>query len=199
MHRPPKPNQRSSKVEMQKTQFPPSEALYPVPVVLVSSGSGERFNIITIAWCGVVCSSPPLLSISIRPSRYSNKLIRDTGDFVINVPDETLLKKTDLCGIISGRDKDKFKLCNFTKTASSKISSPMIEECPVNIECKLKEVISLGAHDMFIGEVMASHADRSILDKDGHMDYARARPIVYNRGEYWNLGKKIGLYGVCGK
>lgn len=184
---------------MQKKQFPPSEALYPVPVVLVSSGTMERPNIITIAWCGVVCSGPPLLSVSIRPSRYSHKLIKDTGDFAINIPGEELIKKTDLCGIISGASKDKFKLCSFTKVASSKIVSPMIQECPANIECKLKEVISLGAHDMFIGEVVAFHVDESVLGENGRLDYKKAKPIVYNQGEYWNLGKRIGSYGFSGK
>ena len=180
---------------MQKKQFPPSEALYPVPVVLVSCGDKERSNIITIAWCGVVCSKPPLLSISIRPSRHSHKIIKDTGDFVINIPTEALIKKVDICGIVSGRDKDKFKLCEFTKTPSSKINSPMIEECPVNIECKLKDVISLGAHDMFIGECIVLHADKSVLDQKGRIDYKKAKPVVYNQGEYWNLGETIGRYG----
>ena len=184
---------------MQKKQFPPSESLYPVPVVLVSSGDKEGSDIITIAWCGVVCSAPPLLSVSIRPSRFSHGIISRVRDFVINIPSEDLIRKTDLCGIVSGRDKDKFKLCKFTKTPSSKISSPMISECPVNIECALKDILHLGAHDMFIGEVLAFHADESLLDKNGKVDYEKAKPVVYNQGEYWNLGKKIGRYGFSGK
>ena len=184
---------------MPKFEFPPSEALYPVPVVLVSCGRAENANIITIAWCGVVCSKPPQVSISIRPSRYSHQLIKDTGDFVINIPTEDLLKKCDICGTVSGREKDKFNMCGFTKVKASKVSAPMIEECPVNIECKLREIKKLGAHDMFIGEVVAVHADKPLLDKDGHIDYKKARPFVYNQGTYWNMGERIGYYGFSGK
>lgn len=186
---------------MPKLELPPSEALYPAPVVLVScvDKHNQKANIITLAWCGVICSNPPLLSISIRPSRYSHKIIKEAGDFVINIPTKDMLKKTDLCGTRSGKDIDKFKLCSFSKIPSSKISSPMIKECPFNIECVLKEVLQLGSHDMFIGEVVAIHADSDITDDDGNIDYAKAKPFVYNQGEYWDLGKKIGYYGCSGK
>lgn len=184
---------------LQRLELRPSEALYPVPVVLVSCGSIARANIITIAWCGVVCSSPPLLSISIRPSRHSHRLIKEAKDFVINMPTAKLIKKTDLCGITSGGDTDKFKLCGFTKIPSKKITSVMIKECPVNIECKLKKIINLGAHDMFIGEVVLVHALKKVLAPDGRIDYKKADPAVFNQGEYWSLGKKIGRYGFSGK
>ena len=184
---------------MQKIKLPPSEALYPVPVVLVSSGSMEKANIITIAWCGVVCSMPPLLSISIRPSRHSHKIISEHRDFVVNIPGEDLLEKVDFCGVASGSSTDKFKSCAFTKADSSVVSAPLIMECPVNIECKMIKSLKLGAHDIFIGEVVAVHADRDILDKDGRIDFKLARPFVYNRGEYWNLGKKIGDHGFSSK
>lgn len=184
---------------MPKINLPPNEALYPLPVVLVSSGNKDKANIITIAWCGVVCSQPPFLSISIRPSRYSHKIISETNNFAINIPNEKLLKKTDFCGIVSGRSADKFKSCNFTKAASSKISSPIIAQCPVNIECKVVKSIKLGTHDMFIGEAVAVHADKNILDKKGSIDYAKAKPFVFNCGEYWNLRKKIGYYGFSSK
>lgn len=186
---------------MAKLEFPPSESLYPVPVVLVSciDKKGERANIITIAWCGIVCSNPPLMSISIRPSRYSNDLITQTGDFAVNIPTQEIIKKADMCGLASGKDKDKFKSYGFTKMASSKISSPLIKECPVNIECKLQSVTKLGSHDMFIGEVVSVHIDEEIADKGGHIDYKKARPFVFNRGEYWNLGKCIGSYGYSAK
>lgn len=184
---------------MPRSEFPPSEALYPVPVVLVSCGSAENANVITVAWCGVVCSKPPLLSISIRPSRHSNKLIREVNDFVVNMPTEELIKNVDLCGTTSGADRDKFSLCNFTKIPSKKITSVMIEECPVNIECKLNSVTKLGTHDMFIGEVVTVHVDKSILSSDGGVDYKKAKPIVYNQGEYWGMGEKIGSYGFSGK
>jgi len=186
---------------MSKLEIPPNEALYPVPVVLVTCIDRKRKkpNIITIAWCGVVASKPPLVSISIRPSRYSHALIKDGGEFVINIPTKDIMKKADLCGIRSGRDIDKFQACSFTSVPATVVSSPMIKECPVNIECKLKEVVSLGSHDMFIGEVVAVHADKDIVSAKGGIDYEKAKPFVYNQGEYWDLGKKIGFYGCSAK
>ena len=186
---------------MPKTDFPPREGLFPLPVVLVSSidKATQIPTIITIAWCGVVCSDPALLSISIRPSRHSYRLIKEAGDFVINIPTSSMLKQVDLCGIHSGRNIDKFKVCSFTSEKSSKTSSPLIKECPVNIEARVKEIIPLGAHDMFIGEVLLIHVDNKILvPKDG-IDYAKARPFVFNQGEYWDLGKRIGYYGFSAK
>ena len=184
---------------MPKIPLPPSEALYPVPVVLVSSGDKDEANIITIAWCGVVCSKPPMLSISVRPGRHSHKIIKQKGNFVVNIPREDLLKKCDYCGMVSGSNTNKFKACNFTMTPSSKISSPMIEECPVNIECNVIKSLELGAHDIFIGEIVAVHADKDMMSKDGKIDFEKAKPIVYNHGEYWNLGAKIGYYGFSSK
>ena len=185
---------------MPKTRLPPQvEALYPVPVVLVSSGNKDKSNIITIAWCGVVCSDPPMVSVSVRPSRYSHEIINSTGDFVVNIPRVELLEKCDLCGMISGRATDKFMACGFTAIPSSKVSSPMIQECPVNIECKVTKTLKLGAHDMFIAQVVAVHADDEILGKDGSIDCGKARPVVYNRGEYWDLGNMIGRHGFSSK
>src|SRR3989338_3312063 len=162
---------------MAKLLIPPNEALYPVPIVLVSctDEGNKKANILTIAWCGVVCSKPPLISISIRPSRHSHKLIKETGDFVINIPTKNQMKNADLCGTRSGKDVDKFELCSFTAIPSSKISSPAIKECPVNIECALRNMLKLGSHDMFIGEVMAVHIDDSIADGNGKIDFSKAR------------------------
>lgn len=186
---------------MPKSEVPPREVLYPVPVVLVSCLDREfgRANVITIAWCGIVASNPPLISVSIRPSRHSHKLIMAEREFVINIPSRDILKETDLCGALSGKDTDKMKRCGFTPVQASKISSPMIKECPVNIECRLKDVLKLGSHDMFIGEVVAAHIDDAILGKDGKMDYGKARPFVFNQGEYWGLSKRIGYYGCSSK
>lgn len=186
---------------MAKLQFPPSVALYPLPVVLVSclDKARKKTNIITIAWCGVVCSSPPQISVSVQPSRYSHALIKETGDFSVNIPTRSLARHVDLCGLRSGRDSDKLKLCSFTELPPSKISSPIIKECPVNIECRLKDIIKLGSHDMFIGQVVAMHADDSIMDKNGRIDYNKAEPFIYNQGEYWDIGKKIGFYGFSSK
>ena len=185
---------------MSKIELPQGEFSCPVPVVLVSCLDKDinKPNIITIAWCGVVCSNPPQLSISIRPSRYSHKLIKDSGNFAINIPTMEMIKKVDLCGVRSGKDTDKFELCGFTAMPSSKISSPIIEECPVNMECGLKEIVKLGSHDMFIGEVLALHADEEIL-KDGKIDLRMTKPFVYDQGKYWNLGVQIGYYGFSSK
>jgi len=186
---------------MPKKEFGPSEALYPVPVVLVSCSdkTGGRANIITIAWCGVLCSTPPLLSVSIRKSRYSHKLIKETGDFVVNIPSKNILKQVDLCGVRSGKDTDKFRDCGFTEAASSVISSTMIKECPVNIECRLKDITSLGSHDVFIGQVLKVHVDNDILSEDGSIDYTKAAPLVYTQGSYREVGKEIGRYGFSSK
>ncbi|MBU0605563.1 MAG: flavin reductase family protein [Candidatus Omnitrophica bacterium] len=186
---------------MRKLEVPASEALYPVPVVLVSALDREalRANIITIAWCGVVASKPPLISLSIRPSRHSHKLIIAEREFVINIPAKESVREADLCGTLSGRDIDKFKQCGFTPIKSSKISAPLIKECPVNIECRLKDVVKLGSHDMFIGEVLVVHVDEAILGDDGKIDYAKAKPFVYNQGEYRECGSRIGHYGFSSK
>ncbi len=186
---------------MPKREIPACEALYPVPVVLVSCHdvTTQKNNIITIAWCGVAASKPPTLSISVRPSRHSHAIIRASGDFVINIPTIAILKEADLCGVTSGKDTDKFKACNFHPQRASKVSSCLIQECPVNIECVLKDTVSLGSHDMFLGRVVAVHVDEGLLDKDENIDYGKARPVVYNQGQYWDLGKAVGYYGFSKK
>lgn len=186
---------------MPKLEVAPSEALYPVPVVLVSSfdRDANRTNIVTLAWCGVVASNPPQVSISIRPSRHSHKLITKESQFAINIPTAAIVNETDFCGVASGRDTDKFKNCKFTPTPASKITAAIIKECPVNIECKVNNILKLGSHDIFVAEVVSVHLDVSIMKPDGTIDFAKADPIVFNRGEYWNLGKKIGFYGCSSK
>ena len=186
---------------MPKTDFPPREGLYPVPVVLVSSidKSTQIPNIMTLAWCGNVCSEPAMLSISIRPSRHSHRLIKETGDFVVNIPSSSMLRQVDQCGGRSGKDIDKFKLFSLTPEPSEKVLSPAIKECPVNIECKVRNVLGLGAHDMFIGEILLIHVDNEILDPKEGIDFAKASPFVFNEGQYWDLGKRIGYYGFSSK
>ncbi|MCM8790276.1 MAG: flavin reductase family protein [Candidatus Omnitrophica bacterium] len=182
---------------MSKRNIPPSEALYPLPVVLVSclDRSNDKACAITIAWCGVIASKPPQIYVSIRPSRYSHKIIESEREFVVNIPSKDIMSQVDFCGTHSGRNTDKFKECSFKAIPSSKIASPMISECPVNIECRLKDILRLGSHDAFIGEVVAVHTDEKIIDEKGKIDYEKAKPFVYNQGEYWDLGKKIGYYG----
>lgn len=185
---------------MAKELREPSEALFPVSVVMVSCvDRNNKANIITLAWVGVVCSDPPTIGIAIRPGRYSHGLIKETQEFVVNIPNLDLIKETDWCGTVSGRDVDKFKKTGLTKIPAAKVKPPLIKECPVNIECKLKQILNLGVHDLFLGEVVAVHYDEEILDDNGDVDYNRARPFVYNQGEYWSLSKKIGTYGFSQK
>lgn len=184
---------------MNKLQIKPETALFPLPVVLVTCADKKgASNIITLAWTGVVCSEPPMLSISIRPHRYSYALIKDTGEFVVNIPTSEIMKETDICGTISGRDTDKFALTKLTPERAKFTKPPLIKECPVNLECKVKNSIPLGTHEMFIGEIIAVHVNDSVTTPSGDMDYAKVKPFTYNRGEYWTLKGKIGFYG-CSK
>ena len=185
---------------MAKELRKPSEALYPVPVVLVSCiGKNGKPNIITLAWAGIVCSDPPMIGVSIRPGRHSNALIKETKEFVVNVPSTEILAETDGCGLVSGKSVDKFEKFGFTPVPAAKIKSPLIKECPVNIECKVKQILNLGVHDLILGEVVAVHVEDEILDGSGKVDYKKARPFVYNQGEYWSLGKKLGGFGFSKK
>ncbi len=177
-----------------------STALYPVPAVLVTCAAQEgRSNVITLAWVGTVCSDPPMISISIRPQRYSYPLVKESGEFVVNIPSCALLEKTDRAGIISGRDGDKFKKLGLTRIKAQRVGAPLIAECPVNIECKVRHSLMLGTHEMFVGEIMVVHADESVLDGGGNIDFLKAAPFCFNLGEYWSLREKIGSYGYSGK
>ena len=179
-----------------KIRKKPYTALFPCPVVLVTcvDSKGEP-NIITLAWAGTVCSEPPAVGLGIRPSRYSHTIIKNSKEFVVNIPPARLVKETDYCGVTSGKDVDKFAETKLTPEQADEVEAPLIRECPVNMECKLKDVIPLGAHDLFIGEVVQVHIDPDILDEKGHIDFKKADPFVYNVGEYWTLNKKIGTYG----
>lgn len=180
--------------------FKPGNMLYPLPVVMIScKRPGEKANIVTVAWTGTICSDPPMVSISLRKSRYSYDIIRETGEFVINLTNRELCHATDLCGVKSGRDVDKFKLCGLTELESTEISAPGIAEAPVCIECKVKEIKELGSHDMFIAEVVAVQADGKYMNEAGRFDLALADPIVYSHGEYYVLGEKIGKFGYSVK
>ena len=178
-----------------KVKKMPSTVLFPCPVVLVTcADSMGNPNIITLAWAGTVCSEPPMIGLGIRPTRYSNRLIRDSKEFVVNIPPTNIIRETDYCGVTSGNDTDKFSKTKLTPEPADKVKPPLIRECPVNIECKLKDIISLGTHDLFLGEIVQVHVDEAVLDK-GHIDFTKADPFVYNIGEYWNLNKRIGTYG----
>ena len=182
---------------MAKIQFKPSTMLGPLPAVMVSCGDMQNSNIITIAWVGIACSQPTRVYISVRPDRYSHHLIKDSGEYVINLTSEKLLPACDYCGIRSGRDVDKFAEMKLTKQKGTVVSAPMIAESPVSLECKVFDVISLGSHDMFLADVVAVHADESIVDENGKIDFALAHLVNYQHGDYYRTGRQLGRFGFA--
>lgn len=181
---------------MGKKSWKPGNMLYPVPSVMVScQRPGEKPNIITIGWAGTICSDPAMVSISVRPERYSHDIISETGEFVINLVNKKLTKANDYCGVRSGSKVDKFADMHLTAEKMEHVSCPGIKESPVNIECKVKQVLQLGSHDMFIAEVVGVTVDEKLLDEKGAMDLKKANLIAYSHGEYFELGEKIGKFG----
>ncbi|MBU0494818.1 MAG: flavin reductase family protein [Chloroflexi bacterium] len=178
----------------------PGTVLYPVPVVLVTcvNGAGKP-NIITLAWAGTVCSSPPMVGIGVRPSRYSHDLIRDSGEFVVNIPTAALLGAVDRCGTVSGADVDKFEVANLTALPASHVRAPLIAECPVNLECQVRQAVSLGSHTLFLGEIITVHMDEAVLGSGERLDVQLAQPIAFANGEYWTLGDQLGAIGFSQK
>jgi flavin reductase (DIM6/NTAB) family NADH-FMN oxidoreductase RutF len=180
---------------MAKIARKPGTVLYPIPAVLVSCGTGERANVITLAWVGTLCSEPPLVGIGVRPSRHSHGLIEELGEFVVNLPSAKQVRWVDYCGVVSGRDEDKWAACGFTPAPASQVQVPLIAECPVNIECRLRQTLSLGSHDLFIGQVVAVQVDEGVLDGRGHLDFAKAMPFAFLNGEYRQVGERLGTFG----
>ena len=180
---------------MTKITWKPGTMLAPVPPALISCGTMEKPNVMTAAWTGIICSDPTLVYVSIRPSRFSNTLIRETGEFVINVPTIALAKAVDLCGVKSGRNKDKFKLAHITHEPCSVVSAPQIKESPVSLECKVKNITSYGTHDMFLAEVVAVNVDDAYINSAQALDLSKAGLLAYAHGFYYTLGKKIGKFG----
>lgn len=182
---------------MEKMSFKPGTMLNPVPVVMVSCGNEpSKYNVITIAWTGIINSEPPMTYVSVRKSRHSHKLIEEGGDFVINLCNEDLAFATDYCGVKSGRDVDKFKEQNLTPVKGEYVSSPMIGEAPVNLECKVTQVVSLPTHDMFMAEIVNVHVNKDIIDEKGKILLEDAKLICYNHGEYFGIKRKpIGKFG----
>jgi flavin reductase (DIM6/NTAB) family NADH-FMN oxidoreductase RutF len=173
-------------------------ALYPTPVILATCvDDSQRPNIITLAWVGVVCSQPHQIGVAIRPERYSHPLIEKSRQFVVNIPTEKLLYAVDLCGTTSGRDSDKFVSTGLTPQPATEVSPPLIAECPVNMECVVRHKLPLGSHDLFIGEIVAVHVDRTILREGGNIDIGKAKPITYNNREYWRLGDMLERHGFA--
>lgn len=180
---------------MSKQIWKGSTLLNPEPAVLVSCGSLEKPNLFTVAWCGTVCTQPSMVSISVRPERYSYGLIKESGEFVINLTTEKLVRATDWCGVKSGRDVDKFAVCGLTAAPAAKVSAPLLAESPVNMECRVTQIIPLGSHDLFLAEVVACDVDESLLDEKGKLCLEKAKLISYSHGEYFSLGKPLGTFG----
>lgn len=170
--------------------------LYPLPAVMVScQRKGEKPNIVTVAWCGTVCTNPAMVYISLRPERYSYDIIKETGVFVINLTTEKLTRAADYCGVRSGRDVDKFKEMHLTPEEGSKTGAPMIAESPVNLECQVTEIKELGSHHMILALVKAVHVDETYLDPKGKFELNRTGLMAYSHGAYLSLGKTLGTFG----
>lgn len=185
---------------MSKQFWKAGNMLYPVPAVMVSCmRPGEKPNIITVAWAGTVCTSPAMVSISVRPERYSYDIIRETKEFVINLVTKDLVRATDYCGVKSGADVDKFKEMNLTPLKMEHIQAPGIEESPVCIECQVVQEIPLGSHTMFVAKVLGVAADEKYMDEKGKFDLNKAKLVAYSHGEYIELGEKIGSFGYSVK
>lgn len=169
--------------------------LSPVPAVLVSCGNSEKANLITIAWTGIVCTQPPKLYISVRPERYSYKIIEESGEFCVNLPTAEMVRAVDFCGVRSGKDVDKFAETRLTKAGSFEVKCPSVAECPLTLECKVSQKIALGTHDMFIADIVAVAADDCLIDEKGRLMLEKANLFAYAHGDYFSLGKKIGDFG----
>ena len=185
---------------MGKQSWKPGNMLYPLPAVLVScQGKDTEPNLLTIAWAGTICSDPAMVSISVRPNRYSYNMIKETGEFVINLTNEDLVRATDYCGVVSGKDVNKWEKMNLTQSPSLVVKVPGVKESPVNIECKVTEVKELGTHHMFIAEVVAVQADEKYMDENGKFHLEYSKPIAYSHGTYFSLGEELGKFGYSVK
>jgi len=181
---------------MEKVNMKPGTMLNPLPVVLVSSSDGEKDNLITIAWTGIINTNPPITYVSVRKSRESHQMISKSGEFVINLVNADMAKAVDFCGVRSGRDYDKFVTCGFTKEPADKVSTPLVAESPVNLECKVIEIKEYPSHDMFIAEIVAVHGAKELFDDKNRFCLDRAELVSYSHGEYFKLSKNpIGSFG----
>ncbi|WP_321370198.1 flavin reductase family protein [uncultured Draconibacterium sp.] len=181
---------------MARTYWKPGTIVYPLPAVMVSCGENpEEYNIITIAWTGTINSDPPMCYISVRPGRHSYDIIKRTGEFVINLTTEKLAKATDWCGCRSGRKYNKWKEMNLTPAPAKMVKAPIIDESPVNIECRVKDIVELGSHHMFISEVVSVSVDDTYMNEEQAFSFSKANPLVYSHGHYFGMGKRIGKFG----
>ena len=183
-------------MEHEKEFWKAGNMLYPLPAVMVSCGRpDETPNIITVAWTGTICTNPAMVYISVRPERYSYDIIKETGEFVINLSNKELVKAVDYCGVKSGRDVDKFKEMNLTAVKGEKVSAPYIAEAPVSIECKVTQILELGSHHAFLAAVEGVHVDKKYVDEKGKFHLNQADMIVYSHGEYYDLKNQLGTFG----
>jgi len=184
---------------MGKITWKPGTFVYPIPAVMVSCGTMEKSNIITVAWTGIINTNPAMVYISVRPTRYSYNLIKDQGEFVINLTTKSLTRATDWCGVKSGANVDKFKEMKLHKEKASIVKCPMIQESPVSVECKVKEIKELGSHTMFMAEVVAINVDEKYIDNKGAFDITKCDLMAYANGNYLAMGKKLGKFGFSVK
>ena len=184
---------------MKKVKWKGGTLLAPVPPVMVSCGDMESSNIITVGWTGIINSDPPKTYISVRPSRHSYGIIKEKGEFVINLTPSRLVRSADYCGVYTGKSVDKFAKCKLTKEEANEVSAPLIAECPISLECKVCEVVPLGTHDMFIADIVAVDIDEELIDEKGKLHIEKAGLAAYAHGTYFALGKKIGSFGFSAK
>lgn len=184
-----------------KKSLKPGTMVYPIPAVMVSCGAvAEEYNIMTAAWTGTICSEPPMCYVSIRPEHHSYDIIKRTGEFVINLTTVALAEATDWCGVRSGRDFDKFAHCGLTAERSAVVAAPSIGEAPVSVECRVRQIVPLGSHDMFIADVVNVAVDESLIDaQSGKLDLQRAGLLCYSHGEYFAVGDLVGTFGYSVK
>ena len=180
---------------MSKVVWKPGTFVYPIPAVMVSCGNMEKSNIITVAWTGIINTNPAMCYISVRPERHSYNIIKEKGEFVINLTSKELTYATDWCGVKSGKDVDKFKEMKLTKEESNFVKCPSIKESPVSIECKVKEIKELGSHHMFMAEVLSINADEKYIDEKGAFDISKCDLVAYANGKYFELGEQVGKFG----
>lgn len=184
---------------MPKTTWPPSTLLSPAPAVLVSCGTLERPNVLTVAWTGIANSRPAMTYVSIRPQRHSHAMIESTGEFAINLTTPQMVRAADLCGMRTGAKLDKFRAAKLTPVPASKISAPILAESPVSLECRVKQVLRLGSHDMFLAEIVAVDVEESCIDEKGRLSFKKCGIMAYSHGEYFALGKRLGSFGCSVK
>lgn len=180
---------------MSKIQWKGSTLLAPVPAALVSCGTMENPNALTVAWTGITCSDPPMTYISVRPERYSYEIIKNSGEFVINLTTGAMACATDFCGVRSGREMDKLAAAGLTVEPANAVSAPVITQSPLSLECKVRQIIPLGSHDMFLAEIVAVDVEEKLLDEAGKLRLEKAGLMAYSHGEYFAMGKKIGSFG----